>query len=89
MTRLTRREAQGMAVILCNNADVPRLPHGVYRALVIRGLLTAKHELTDEGRAAFDHCELLSRHFRDVLLGGQPWMGAHHGRKQQRARAQG
>ena len=46
-----------------------RAPHGVYRALVIRGFLSpGEYELTDEGRKALGLCQLLNRQLRRGLL---------------------
>ena len=45
-----------------------QMPNGVYRSLVIRGLLTSSHKLTTDSREALASCTLLSDKFRETLL---------------------
>jgi hypothetical protein len=55
-------------------AESSRMPHGVYRSLVIKGLLTSRRDgyaLTNDGRAAFAHCPVSSHEFRQALGRGE------------------
>jgi hypothetical protein len=45
-----------------------QIPNGVYRSLVIRGLLTSTHMLTADGREALANSIVLSNQFRRSLL---------------------
>src|SRR5262245_38157197 len=44
------------------------MPNGVYRSLIIRGLLTSSRQLTLDGYEALASCSLLSEKFRETLL---------------------
>ena len=66
VTRLTKLQVRALA-----NAciEMPEdMPNGVYRSLVIRGLLTSTHALTADGREASASCTVLSEQFRRSLL---------------------
>jgi hypothetical protein len=66
ITRLTKLQVRALASTCI---EVSRqVPNGVYRSLVIRGLLTSSHKLTPDGREALASCMLLSEQFRGLLL---------------------
>lgn len=66
-SNLTRGEVHVLAAI-CSGYR-PTVQHGIYRALVIRGLLTpGVYELTDAGRAALRKCRFLTPALREALL---------------------
>src|SRR5262245_8251905 len=66
ITRLTKLQVWAL-VSTC--IEVSRqVPNGVYRSLVIRGLLTSSLNLTPDGREALASCTLLSEPFRGSLL---------------------
>ena len=58
VTHLTKLQVWALANTCI---EFPRqMPNGVYRSLVIRGLLTSSHKLTADGREALASCTLLS-----------------------------
>jgi hypothetical protein len=61
-TGLTRLQAQALAFTWLGLPE--HAPNGVYRSLVMRGMLTSKHELTDEGIARLCACRFLSSGLR-------------------------
>jgi hypothetical protein len=66
ITRLTKLQVRALASTCI---EVSRqVPNGVYRSLVIRGLLTSSHKLTPDGRESLASCTLLSEQFRGSLL---------------------
>ena len=65
-THLTKLQVWALASICI---EVPRqMPNGVYRSLIIRGLLTSSRQLTLDGYEALASCSLLSEKFRETLL---------------------
>src|SRR5215831_8686085 len=65
-TRLTRLQAQALTFTCLGLPE--DAPNGVYRSLVMRGMLTGKHELTDEGMVRLCACRFLSPRLRSVLV---------------------
>jgi len=76
--RLSQRQWLVLALACAHHggiiAESNRMPHGVYRSLVIKGLLTSHREgyaVTNEGRAAVARCPVFSDQFRQALLGAR------------------
>jgi hypothetical protein len=66
ITQLTKLQVWALASTCI---ELPRqIPNGVYRSLVIRGLLSSTHILTANGREALADCTILSNQFRRSLL---------------------
>jgi hypothetical protein len=66
ITQLTKLQIWALASTCI---EVSRqIPNGVYRSLVIRGLLTSTHMLTADGREALANCTVLSNQVRRSLL---------------------
>jgi hypothetical protein len=73
--RLSERQWLVLALACAHQGGIisesNRMPHGVYRSLVIKGLLAPHRDgysVTDQGRAAVAHCPVLSAKFRQALL---------------------
>ena len=66
ITQLTKLQVWALASTCIEISR--QMPNGVYRSLVIRGLLTSSHRLTTDGLDALASCTLLSEKFREVLL---------------------
>jgi len=66
VTHLTKLQVCALANVCIGMAE--SMPNGVYRSLVIRGLLTGTHTLTADGREALARCTVLSNQFRESLL---------------------
>ena len=66
VTRLTKLQIAALANVCLGVSE--HMPNGVYRSLVIRGLLTSTHTLTADGRATLANCTILSDKFRQLLL---------------------
>ena len=63
-TKLTRLQVHALAGIC--QGYMPRVPHGIYRALAIRGLIDGERKLTRLGCDALGRCMLLSPKFKLV-----------------------
>lgn len=68
-TKLTRPQINAIWSVLldCRLASAV-LPHGVWRSLVIRGLIFPDHTLTKEGQALFARSSFLSDKMKAVML---------------------
>jgi len=66
ITQLTKLQVWALASTCIEISS--QMPNGVYRSLVIRGLMTSSHRLTTDGRDALASCTLLSEKFREILL---------------------
>ena len=65
-SRLTHAQARALSC-LCLGTKA-KVPHGIYRSLVIRGLLTGEYTLTQAGIAALAACRFYSEDFRKCLV---------------------
>jgi hypothetical protein len=68
VTQLTRLQVCALASVCIGMSMEKNVPNGVYRSLVIRGLLTSTHRLTADGCEALANCRALSDKFRRSLL---------------------
>lgn len=68
VTRLTKLQIFALASACIGMSIEKKIPNGVYRSLVIRGLLTSTHRLTADGGEALAGCTVLSDKFRRSLL---------------------
>jgi hypothetical protein len=66
VTGLTKLQVRALANACIEMPE--KMPNGVYRSLVIRGLLTSSHRLTTDGREALCNCTILSEKFHRALL---------------------
>lgn len=68
-TNLTKPQVEAISsVLLGGRTRADPLPHGVWRSLVMRGVLTPNHALTERGQKLFEQCRLLSDKIKTVLL---------------------
>jgi hypothetical protein len=81
VTRLTKLQVCALASACIETSK--NIPNGVYRSLVIRGLLTSAHRLTADCREALTNCTILSDKFRGLRL-AMPVRPSRHPRRWQR-----
>lgn len=69
-TRLTQHQTYVLTEIAQRHKPRRKWPHGIVRSLVMRGLVSGSHRLTDEGREALLRCSWLSVSMRRLLANG-------------------
>lgn len=75
-TRLTKPQVNAISSVLYGSPiDVP---HGVWRSLVMRGILGPEGILTDDGKWLFGRCSFLSEKMRTAL--GKSWRSSSKSR---------
>jgi hypothetical protein len=75
VTKLTKLQVYVLANVCIGISTDKNIPNGVYRSLIIRGLLTNSYRLTADGCERLANCQILSDQFRRTLL-AMPWMAA-------------
>lgn len=68
VTKLTKLQVYALASVCIGMSTKKNVPNGVYRSLIIRGLLTNTHRLTADGCEVLADCQILSDKFRRSLL---------------------
>jgi hypothetical protein len=68
VTKLTKLQVYALASVCIGMSTEKNMPNGVYRSLIMRGLLTNTHRLTADGCEALANCQILSNKFRRSLL---------------------
>ena len=75
VTKLTKLQVYALANVCIGMSTDKNIPNGVYRSLIIRGLLTNTHRLTADGCELLANCQILSDQFRRTVL-AMPSMAA-------------
>jgi hypothetical protein len=78
VTKLTKLQVYVLANVCIGMSTDKNIPNGVYRSLIIRGLLTNTHRLTADGCELLANCQILSDQFRRTLL-AMPYIASTRG----------